>query len=316
MIMVLFCLLPIQAALCDHHIDPELTSYKPEKQLKGTITSRGSDTMRLLMHSWADEFHTYHPKVSFDIEAKGSGTAPLPLLKGESQIGPMSRKMKDEEYQMFIDTYGVRPIALGVGLDTLAVYVNIRNPIEKVSLVELDAVFSRTRNGGYPASVERWGQLGLSGRWEEMPISLYSRNTVSGTFEYFRNKALFKGQYKDSIQMQPDSAAVVRKVAGNPGGIGYSGIGYNTEYVKVLSLSSELESPAYSPSYENVSMSLYPLSRPLYIYVMKKPGEPVPGIIHEFLTFILSKEGQLITFNTGYMPLSAAAAKRQISLVR
>lgn len=272
--------------------------------------------MRELMLAWSSAFQQYHPGITFDIEAKGSGTAPDPLLKGKSQIGPMSRKMKKKEYQPFIDTFHTRPVAIGIGLDTLAVYVHRSNPVEKLSLPEIDAIFSSTRRGNYPRNITSWGQLGLSSSWQDRSIQLYTRNTFSGTFEYFRKRALFKGKYKDSIQMQPDSEAVIKRVASDMGGIGYSGIGYNSKDVKTVSLSEKQGDKAYAANHENVYLNHYPLSRPLYIYLVKTQDRPIPKRTVEFISFILSKEGQKITLDIGYMPLSAKVAERQLELIR
>lgn len=305
-----------QQVAADALIDPNLRAYRPEKRLSGSITSRGSDTMRELMLAWSKTFRRYHPGVAFDIVAKGSGTAPEPLLKGITQVGPMSRKMKEKEYQPFIEKYGARPVAVGIGLDTLAVYINRQNPTGYLSLVEIDAIFSKTRNGGYKTDIRFWGEVGLEGEWETRPIRLYTRNTFSGTFEYFRKRALFKGEYKDSIQMQPDSEAVVMKVINDPAGIGFSGIGYDNKQVKTLALSERPGEPAYSANHENVYLNRYPLSRPLYIYVVKTIEHPVSELVREFIAFVLSRDGQQITLDIGYMPLSAKVAERQFDLIR
>lgn len=314
--LVLGSLLYLSPALATPLLDPNLKPYSSSTKLSGKITSRGSDTMRELMLTWAGIFRTYHPGVEFDIVAKGSGTAPGPLFEGKSQIGPMSRKMKKSEYQPFIDSHGVRPVAVGIGLDTLAVYVNRKNPIKKMSLPELDAVFSSTRKSGYGEDIVSWGQLGLTGEWANRKVELFTRNTFSGTFEYFRKRALFKGQYKTSIQMQPDSKAVIDQVSRHPGGIGYSGIGYNSNGVKTLILSEKRSGEAYSASHENVYLNRYPLSRPLYIYVLKSSRRPVPEHVREFIRFVLSREGQQITLDIGYMPLSAKVTERQLNLIR
>jgi phosphate transport system substrate-binding protein len=306
----------IAVAVGDPGLDRHLPDYRPARQLPGTLVSRGSDTMGELVQSWADRFSRFHPNVVFDIEALGSGTAPAPLLNGTAHIGCMSRKMKTDEYEEFIARYGFRPVAIGVGLDTLAVYVHQSNPIDRLSLPEIDAIFSQTRLGGHPLDIDLWRQLGLTGFWQHRPIQLYTRNTFSGTYEYFREHALFKGAYKTTIRMQPGSAAVIAKIAADPAGIGFSGIGYANPQVKALALSEKPAGEAFSPSEENVYLNLYPLSRPLYIYVVKFPGQPLPEVVLEFMVFVLSRQGQQIIHDIGYMPLSAKAAERQLGLVR
>jgi len=222
--------------------------------------------------------------------------------------------MKDKEEQAFEAKFGFKPTVIGVALDSLAVYVNKDNPIEKLDLAEVDAAFSKTRKGGAAADVSTWGQLGLTGEWSDKPISLYGRNSASGTYGYFKSKALFKGDYKDTVKEQPGSASVVLGVTEDKGGLGYSGIGYKTSGVKAIALSKK-GGEAYDPTYENVLSGKYPLGRLLYIYVAKEPNKPMPKLVKEFLKFVLSKEGQEIVIKDGYLPLTAEVAAKQAALL-
>ena len=295
-------------------VDANLSDYVKVQGVAGNLNSVGSDTLNNLMTFWAESFRKHYPNVNIQIEGKGSSTAPPALIEGTSQLGPMSRKMKDKEEQTFEAKFGFKPTVIGVALDSLAVYVNKDNPIEKLDLTEVDAAFSKTRKGGVAADVSTWGQLGLTGEWSNKPISLYGRNSASGTYGYFKDKALFKGDYKDTVKEQPGSASVVLGVTEDKGGLGYSGIGYKTSGVKAIALSKK-GGEAYEPSYDNVLSGKYPLGRLLYVYVAKEPNKPMPKLVKEFLKFVLSKEGQEIVIKDGYLPLTAEVAAQQAALL-
>ena len=295
-------------------VDANLSDYVKVQGVAGNLNSVGSDTLNNLMTFWAESFRKHYPNVNIQIEGKGSSTAPPALIEGTSQLGPMSRKMKDKEEQAFEAKFGFKPTVIGVALDSLAVYVNKDNPVEKLDLAQVDAAFSKTRKGGAAADVTTWGQLGLSGDWANMPISLYGRNSASGTYGYFKSKALFKGDYKDTVKEQPGSASVVLGVTEDKGGLGYSGIGYKTSGVKAIALSKK-GGEAYEPSYDNVLSGNYPLGRLLYVYVAKEPNKPMPKLVKEFLKFVLSKEGQEIVIKDGYLPLTAEVAAQQAALL-
>lgn len=296
-------------------VDPALPVYEKAEGIGGNLNSVGSDTLNNLMALWAEGFRQKYPNVNIQIEGKGSSTAPPALISGTAQLGPMSRKMKSSEIDEFETKYGFKPTEIGVALDSLAVYVNKDNPIERLSFPEIDAIFSKTRTLGYPSSIETWGQLGLTGRWESMPISTYGRNSASGTYAYFKEHALGKGDFKDTVKEQPGSASVVMGLTEDLGGIGYSGIGYKTSGVKFLAVTEERDGEAYEPTYENVVSGKYPLGRMLYIYVAKSPNQPMDALTREFLKFVLSQEGQEVVVKDGYLPLPAAVAAKQVAAI-
>ncbi|MGE4578309.1 MAG: PstS family phosphate ABC transporter substrate-binding protein [Desulfuromonadales bacterium] len=296
-------------------VDPALPVYTKTQGVSGNLNSIGSDTLNNLMTYWAEGFRKQYPNVNIQIEGKGSSTAPPALIEGTAQIGPMSRKMKTSEIEAFESKYGFKPLQIGVALDSLGVFVNKDNPIQELSLQQIDAIFSKNRKGGYPQDIVTWSQVGVAGSLANMPISLYGRNSASGTYGYFKDHALFKGDYKDIVKEQPGSASVVLSVTEDKSGIGYSGIGYLTSGVKAIAL-SEKDGPAYEPTYENVLSGKYPLGRMLYLYVAKKPNEPLPKMLEEFIKFVLSKEGQEVVVKDGYLPLPAKAAQQQLDLLK
>jgi phosphate transport system substrate-binding protein len=254
-----------------------------------------------------------YPNVKLQVEGKGSSTAPPALIAGTAQFGPMSRAMRPTEVDQFESKYGYKPTQIRTSYDALAVYVNKDNPLEKLTLAQADAVFSKTRRRGFKQNVTTWGQLGLSGDWANRPISLYGRNSASGTYGFFKEHALGNGDYKDQVKEQPGSASVVQGVTEDRFGIGYSGIGYKTSGVKVVAL-AEKEGGAYSGgSYEDVRSGKYPLNRFLYIYINKAPGKPLDPVVKEYCKLILSKEGQEVVIKDGYLPLPAEIAKQELA---
>jgi phosphate transport system substrate-binding protein len=268
------------------------------------------------MTYWAEGFRKLYPNVNIQIEGKGSSTAPPALIEGTAQIGPMSRPMKQEEIEKFEQKYGYKPTMVGVALDSLAVYVNKDNPLQSLSLAQVDAIFSKTRKRGAAEDIVTWGQLGLKGELASRPLSIYGRNSASGTYGFFKEHALKKGDYKDIVKEQPGSASVVQGVTEDKAGIGYSGIGYMTSGVKALALSEKDGATTYEPTYENVLSDKYPLGRMLYLYVAKEPNKPLPTMVEEFIKYVLSKEGQEVVVKDGYLPLPAKVAEKQLGTIK
>lgn len=291
-------------------LDPDLPAYEEVSGISGNLTSIGSDTLNNLMTLWAEEFQDFYPNVNIEIQGAGSSTAPPALSEGTANFGPMSREMRDSEIQDFEDTYGYPPTAIPVAIDLLAVYVNRDNPIEGMTLEEVDAVFSATRRCGHPEDIDRWGQLDLEGSWADRDITIYGRNSVSGTYGYFRENALCDGDFKDSVNEQPGSASVVQGVTESLNGIGYSGIGYATSGVRAIPLAARGSDTMYEPTGENALSNDYPLARFLYVYVNKDPNEELAPLEREFARMVLSEEGQAVVQRDGYIPLPASAVER------
>ena len=296
-------------------LDPNLAAYVKVQGVRGTINAAGSDTMLELQTLMAEEFRKLYPQVKIQVEGKGSSTAPPALIEGTVQLGDMSRKMKNQEIDAFEEEFGYEPTKVDVALDTLAVFVNKDNPVAALTLAEVDAVFSKTRKCGAAADIGTWGSLGLGGNWATAPISLYGRNAASGTYGYFKDHALCKGDYKDSVKEQPGSASVVQGIEKDPYGIGYSGIGYKTSGVRAVPLSPGEGQPAVAASSENAANGSYPLARFLHVYVNKAPNEPLDRLTAEYLRFVLSSDGQRVVVKAGFDPLDAATAARQLELL-
>ena len=289
--------------------ESELEPYKVVSGISGSISSIGSDTLANLVTLWAEEFKRAYPAVNVQIQAAGSSTAPPALTEGTSSLGPMSRKMKDKELESFEARYGYKPTAVPVAIDALAVFVHKDNPIVSLNMQEVDSIFSSTLRCGGDAIISTWGELGLSGAWTQRGIQLFGRNSVSGTYGYFKKQALCKGDFKNKVNEQPGSASVVQSVSTSINGIGYSGMGYKTSSVRTVPLSRSNGSPVDATAANAVTGS-YPLSRFLYIYINKNPNSELPPLVREFLNLIYSNEGQEIVAKDGYVSLPANVVGR------
>ncbi|MCR4320301.1 MAG: PstS family phosphate ABC transporter substrate-binding protein [Candidatus Brocadiaceae bacterium] len=296
-------------------VDSKIKQYTKVGGVAGNLNSIGSDTMNNLTTYWAEGFNKAYPNVKIQIEGKGSTTAPPSLISGTSQLGPMSRAIKPTEIDAFEKKYGYKPTEIKTALDALAVYVNKDNQIKGLSLPQVDAIFSNTRKGGSKADIKTWGELGLTGDWANRPMSLYGRNSASGTYGFFKEHALYKGDYKSTVKEQPGSASVVQGVTEDRYGIGYSGIGYKTSGVRPVALSFKDGETYKEAEMENVLNGSYPLARFLYVYINKKPGQPLDPMVREFIKFILSREGQEVVIKDGFMPLPASVVDAEFKKI-
>jgi phosphate transport system substrate-binding protein len=294
-------------------LDPKLPVYKAVQGVSGTLKSIGSDTMNNEMTLWIEGFKKFYPNVDIAVEGKGSATAPPALVNGTAAFGPMSRPMKQDEIDSFEKQFGYKPTAVPTSIDMLAVYVHKDNPLASLTLQQVDAIFSKGRKGGLDKDIRTWGDLGLTGEWAAKPISLYGRNSASGTYGYFKEHALFKGDYKDEVKEQAGSSSVVQAVASDKFAMGYSGIGYKTADVRALPLSSKPEKPAVEAVLANAYSGSYPLSRFLYIYVNLKPGTELDPLRREFLRYVLSQSGQADVVKDGYYPLTATMVTKALA---
>lgn len=280
-----------------------LPEYQRVSGVSGNLSTVGSDTLANLMTLWAETFRHFYPGTHIQIQASGSSTAPPALAEGTASLGAMSRPMRDSEIQAFESRHGYRPTVIPVAIDALAVYVHKDNPLPGLTLPQLDAVFSSTRRCGLSRPVNRWGDLGLTGNWASRPIQLYGRNSVSGTYGYFKNVALCGGDFRNNVNEQPGSASVVQAISTSLNAIGYSGIGYRTSSVRAVPLARGPGLPYIEATAEEAVKGDFPLTRFLYIYVNKRPNQPLPPLEREFLSLVLSRQGQQVVLRDGYIPL-------------
>ncbi len=297
-------------------VDSSISKYEKVTGVSGSLNSIGSDTLNNLMTLWAEKFSTYYPSVKVQVEGKGSGTAPPALIAGTAQLAPMSREMKSSELDDFQKKFGYKPTKIRVAVDALGIFVNKDNPLKGLDLKQADAIFSKTRKRGAEADITTWGELGLAGEWANKPISLYGRNSASGTYGFFKEHVLQNGDYKDSVKEQPGSASVVQGVGVDKYSIGYSGIGYKTSAVKSLPLKGPDNQDFVEGNPENAYSGEYPLSRFLFVYVNKAPDKALDPLVKEFLKFIVSKEGQEVVVKDGYYPLPAEVVQEETTQLK
>ncbi len=287
-------------------IDSQLPTYKATSGVSGNIKSIGSDTMNNLMTLWGEEFKTFYPSAQIEVEGKGSSTAPPALMEGQAQFGPMSRPMKSSEVDAFEAKFGYKPVALRTGIDALAVFVHKDCPLDEISIAQLTEVFS------VKGKDMTWGDLGVKdSAWRNRPVSLYGRNSASGTYGYFKSVALQGNDYKATVKEQPGSSAVVQGVATDRYGMGYSGVGYATADVKMLAVSLDGEE-AFPPIAEYANSGEYPLARFLYVYINADPIKGLDPLRAEFVKLIFSKQGQEVVLKDGYFPVSASVAREDL----
>jgi len=296
-------------------VDSAIPEYKKVSGVSGKVSSVGSDTLANLMTLWAEEFKRDYPNVNIQIQAAGSSTAPPALTESTSNIGPMSRKMKSKETSMFEKRHGYKPLAIGVAIDVLTVYVNKDNPVKQLTIPQVDAIFSANRKCGEDNAIKIWKDVGVKGSLANKYIQRYGRNSVSGTYGYFKKKALCKGDYSPNVNEQPGSASVVQSVSSSLNGIGYSGIGYKTAGVTALKLSKKAGKPFVEATPANALNGTYPLARVLYVYINKKPNKALDPVVREFLNLVLSQQGQKVVVKDGYIPLPAKMISKYRSLI-
>lgn len=292
-------------------VDAGISGYQKTSGVSGNLSSVGSDTLNNLMTLWAEGYKKEYPNIRIQIEGKGSSTAPPSLIQGTSQLGPMSRTMKAEEIDAFEKKYGYKPTQIRVAVDGIGVFVNKDNPVKGLTMQQVDGIFSKGRACGGKA-IANWGQAGVA-EWANQPISLYGRNSASGTYGYFKEHALCKGDYKDTVKEQPGSASVVQGVTEDKLAIGYSGIGYKTSGVRAVPIAAKAGSPFVDDSADNVLSGKYPLARFLYVYVNKAPNKPMDPLVREFLRYVLSQQGQQTVVKDGFIPLTAKIVQEELA---
>lgn len=303
----------LQAQAAPVDVDAAIPTYAKTSGVSGNLNSMGSDTLNNLMTFWSEGFRKQYPSVRVQVEGKGSSTAPPALIEGTAQLGPMSRAMKNTELDAFEEKFGYPPTKIRVAVDALAIYLHKDNPVEKMTIDQVDALFSKTRRCGSTAGIDTWGSLGANGAWANKPVRLYGRNSASGTYGYFKKIALCKGDFKDSVKEQPGSASVVQGITEDEFGIGYSGIGYKTSGVKAVALAKKEGGPYGTVDPADVYAGKYPLARFLYVYVNKPPNSPADPLMREFIKFVLSREGQEIVVKDGYLPVAKSIVDQELA---
>lgn len=291
-----------------------LVSYNKVHGLSGNLTSIGSDTLASLMSLWGEAFKAYYPNVNIQVQASGSSTAAPALTEGLAQFGPMSRPMSLKESEAFERQYGYKPFGLKIAIDAIGIFVHKDNPISGLNFQQIDTIFSSTLRCGSNKPMSMWSDLGIALGWGSRRFQLFGRNSVSGTYGYFKKTALCGGDFKRRVNELPGAASVVQSVASSINSIGYSGIGYRVSGAKLLPVASEGNNYV-AATQQNILTGRYPLSRYLYLYINKHPAKQLSAIQSEFIRFIYSKEGQSIVLKDGYVPISKALSDKELEKV-
>lgn len=286
-------------------------------ELTGTLTGVGSDTASALIARWAEAFHARHPRVRVQMQAAGSASAPTALIEGAADFGSMSRPMSATETAAFRTRYGYAPIQVVIAHDAIAVFVHPDNPLTRLTLAQLDAIYSADRRCGAAAPVRRWSDLGLGGEaaLSRAALLVSGRNDASGTYEVFRESALCGGAYRADVVAWPGNGAVVATVATHREAIGYAGLGYVNGLVKPLALARGERDEAVLPDRAAVTQGRYPLARALYLYLNRPPGGAPAPLPAAFLAYALSDEGQALAQREGFAPLQANERAAQRALL-
>lgn len=307
-------------------VDEGLLAYAPTQQVSGSLKVQGSDTMTVVMNRLASEFQRRHPKVTPSVLGGGSNKAlhqflDAPMkrsgkidLKEERPTHPQlvasSRALTDAEFKQFVANHGYEPVGLPVAVDAVAMYVHASNPIQGLTLEQVDAMFSTNHQRGLQQSVTQWGQLGLGQGWEGSPIHLYGRDRRSGTRGFFQEHVLVGGDFAPGIQEEPGAASVILDLIRDPLGIGYSGLGMETGSTRIVPLAEKAGLPFITPTAATIADQSYPLRRVLYVYIDKAPNAPLAPIVQEFVSFITSREGQEAVVKAGFFPLPIDQVKK------
>lgn len=320
-----------QPELLQPTLDVTLPLFKPlhPAQLSGSISMASSDTLPGLVHAWIRAFHKIYPHVlvAFGPPYEGSHGA-MELEKGAIDMAFVSRELKPADLVAFRASHGYLPLSVPVSggsyrqfgfLDAVGFFVNQHNPLDHLTLAQLDAVLSRSLLRGNPKATT-WGDLGVTGAWASRPIHVYAIKPWNGFEEFVRQRVLDagarRGHWRTDLHFDPTVFPIARRVAADPDGIGYAGLAFVDAPVKMLSIGSAGD--AVAPTYANVASARYPLSRLVYVNVNQKPGTFVSPAMQEFLRFVLSRQGQQIVLDQRvFLPLrgfQAAAARAMVNL--
>jgi phosphate transport system substrate-binding protein len=263
-----------------------ITSFQ---SARADITVKGSDTMVILAQKWAETYMQAKPETKIQVGGGGTGVGFAALQNRQTDLCNASRKIKSAEIDKCIVAFNKRPKEYKVALDGLSVYVAAENPVKELSLEQLDLIFT--------GKIKNWKEVGGN----DAPITVYSRENSSGTYEFFKEHVLKGKDFAAKAQTMPGTAAVLQAVAKDKNGIGYGGAAYGAG-AKHLAIKKDDASASVEPTEENVVSGAYPIWRHLFIYVNPALDK---GDIAAYLSWIRSDAGQKVVKEVGYFPLPA-----------
>lgn len=324
--LYLGCGLPIAGAATSQEVqvDPSLPDYVPHQHVAGSMVGySGMDTVEQMMAAWNAAFRKFHPDARFSVVQK-DGLGPEDRIA----LGPHTMEVFHPTDLAYENAYGYEPFRVKIcaaayilksHVSAIGVYVNKDNPLTSISLRKLDAIFSAERRRGYPADITTWGQLGLTGPWAERPIHLYGFYWRDDVTDYFKKLVMLDAPFKPTYEVPGGdmsrntpkvAAAIMSALAQDPDGISFGNASYMTDQVKTLGLS--VKGVVSQFTLTDVASGRYPLQRYLYIYVNRKPGQPLDPLVKEFLRLVLSRQGQSLVSQDHYLPLPAAIDEQEL----
>ena len=311
--------------------DSDAPAYKPDPALAGQLHLVGTDTMKDLLDAWVTDFTAVQPNVAIDVEAKGALTAAPALTGGTADIAPLSREMTPIEIDRFKAKYGYEPTPIRVGLGSyntsgktvaLALFVNQANPLRQLNFTQLDAIFCSSLRRGASRQITRWGQLGLTGEWENREIHLVGVKVPDGISNFIRLRLCDGGTFRAGIHEENTGGTVnvldriVSLIAADPAAIGYGGFDNLKPGTRQLAIAEDSHGPYLRGTFDEVASARYPLTRYIYLYVNLPPGKPLAPATLRFLSYVLSREGQSAVERDGtLLPLPDGDLKSQIKIL-
>jgi phosphate transport system substrate-binding protein len=291
--------------------------------VSGAVVVAGSETMQPIMLKLAAAFKQLQPEVKLAVQGGGTGAALMSFIQNQATIRrgdaqfkghltsgsvallAASRPLSEEERKDFQSRYGYEVTEIPIALDAVAIYVNRQNPLEGLTMEQVDAIFGKDRKRGLQEEISTWGQLGLKDEWAQQPIHLYGQDRNSGTRGFFISKVLQDGSFRANVLEERGPASAILALSRDVLGIGYVGVGFQASTVKILPLAERAGAAYVAPSTETTGNGTYPLARQLYLYAKKDPKEGLEPAIAEFLKFVNSREGQTMVVKAGAYPLPA-----------
>ncbi len=312
-------------------VDPAIEPYTNHNGLHGKLSIAGSDTMRPLISKLSAQFLSLHPGAQIAVEGTGSTAAIREFLLGLSyqrrgdkvqsrgtggsntvELLASSRQLTEDEQKGFESNYGYQALEVPIAMDAVAIYVHKDNPIQHLTLTQIDGIFGKDHKRGQVA-INNWSQIGLlDAPLAQQPIHPYGRDKRSGTREFFKHVALKDGDLIDTVMEQPGSASEIIAIAQDPLAVGYAGAGFSISDVRQVPIAMQSDQNAYLPSVDTVTSGTYPLGRALYLYVKKNPKEKLDPFVAEFLSFVNSRQGQETVARASFYPLTHAQVVKNL----
>ncbi len=296
-------------------LDPNLPYYRPVEKLSGELKLGGSNTMSHVASVWINNFTRFYPDVKIVIDVNGSREAVESVQKGYTQIGLLSRTISEEEVESFNKDIGFPPTVLTPCLERTAIYVNKNNPIPGLTLAQLDAALGSECKRKAKEPCHNWGQLGLTGKWAKLPITVHGRTFDTGSQVFIQEAVLLGSTMREDMVSHKSNIDIVNAVAQDEGGLGFGGLSYATSDVKTVPLAFTEGQEFVAIDSPEADMGMYPLVRRLQLVVKHDPKQKLPAVEREFIRYVFSRLGQEDVVKAGYQAIPARPARVALDAV-